>query len=546
MDFWHLIDEAIVNLRARKCRPDVDNILTILNRKKCAITKDGLENVLQELEDQNKLYRYRFKGRISYRQMSQRTRRHNGKIDEQGSCDNVGSYSSDTEEDTAVVVKTELCDTSDTNETAIQHPTADSMAVDGRKVPTPTKRAGSNPPQGRCGRSRERPVKAMRASKETDDKRKSLKRIGESKTLGGARVSGRKRIKKSHGPDFQTEVLHLDCKLQLSTCAICRNKDHDRHLLLCSACKVYVHASCLQLTERSVLKISANKQFFCLRCKPCKYCHIALEAIEGCRGQEASSLTTVIEGNDVLHCSHCYSVFHLGCIRPALTGKPKGKPWMCRRCTYEINKRHRTKDNLAALVTSTEVSEPPSLAAKSDRNPVKTEKVEERIGSKPSRQASCTETCAQATCGDPKDDSLLIGPAKSAEDVRSTGVNRQSCDSSSSVVPGRPNPSTARTPARVGKLSSKKRAASPDSNNPTISGLPPLDKTYADGDSGNGHERSEDDTPERRSIGLKKVFLNDDDSELRKKLLEILPSSRVNKKNASVDNNNNNAEGGVA
>lgn len=93
------------------------------------------------------------------------------------------------------------------------------------------------------------PQERHKSEKKRSAEKSEIKSFEETKALSNlkrnastndmARVSGRKRIKKSHGPDFQTDILHIDCKLQLSTCAICQNKDHDRHLLQCSACKVY-------------------------------------------------------------------------------------------------------------------------------------------------------------------------------------------------------------------------------------------------------------------------------------------------------------------
>lgn len=62
MEYWDVINEAIVRLRGRKNRPDVDNILGVLNKKKPTISKNVLENALNHLEKHNKLYRVYYKG----------------------------------------------------------------------------------------------------------------------------------------------------------------------------------------------------------------------------------------------------------------------------------------------------------------------------------------------------------------------------------------------------------------------------------------------------------------------------------------------------
>ncbi|XP_022649278.1 uncharacterized protein LOC111245325 [Varroa destructor] len=521
MDFWNLIDEAIENLRARKCRPDVDNILGILIKKKCLITKDGLEHTLEQLEIQNKIYRYKFKGRISYRQTAQMTARHSGKLDEHGSCDNAGSYSSDTEEDSQPVKNgsgAELTIGEDTCGRTV----SDQVTIEDRLK-------GLTQLSSAVGTSSDSdsPQERHKSEKKRSAEKSEIKSFEETKALSNlkrnastndmARVSGRKRIKKSHGPDFQTDILHIDCKLQLSTCAICQNKDHDRHLLQCSACKVYVHASCLQLTERSILKISANKQFFCLRCKPCKYCHIALETIQGLN-DSANSLTKIIEGNDVVYCSHCYSVFHLNCIRPALNSKPKGTPWMCRRCTYEMNKRHRAKESIFPTAAETEAvtNEMSSSAIKAN---LKLEREKQRRDSKPRDLKTDS------------DGSLLQTSdinTRSTQGIRSAQINRQNCDTCSSAMDIQDNvqvPTIDRTSEKFGINGCM------DSNN-NDNGKCEVASSL----------KTEKCSGKKQSVGLKKVFVNDKDSELRKKLLEsMLPSpGSINKKVAgSIDNNNN-------
>lgn len=93
--------------------------------------------------------------------------------------------------------------------------------------------------QERAGMGRKRP-RSTDIPKDSNDRMKlAIKSRPTTLPLTAARVSSRKRIKKTHGPDWQTDVLHLECKVQLSTCAVCRSKDVSGNLLSCSACKVH-------------------------------------------------------------------------------------------------------------------------------------------------------------------------------------------------------------------------------------------------------------------------------------------------------------------
>lgn len=62
MEYWEAISDAISKLRERKNRPDIDNIFTLLSRKKVKLSRPALEDALIELEKENKLYRKSFKG----------------------------------------------------------------------------------------------------------------------------------------------------------------------------------------------------------------------------------------------------------------------------------------------------------------------------------------------------------------------------------------------------------------------------------------------------------------------------------------------------
>ncbi|OQR76905.1 hypothetical protein BIW11_07472 [Tropilaelaps mercedesae] len=374
MEYWDVINEAIARLRGRKNRPDVDNILSVLNKKKPTISKNVLENALNQLEKHNKLYRVYYKGHTSYRQTAFKDSGCNG---DDKQVNQNGSFSSDTEEDTedkSEAFGRPIADEDMSQDTVVTPSALDEVLQDRSQS---VLSSDSDSVQERAGMCRKR--QRSTDVKDSDRLAMSMKSRPISLPLAAARVSSRKRIKKTHGPDWQTDVLHLECKVQLSTCAVCRSKDVSGNLLSCSACKVHVHARCLQLTERSVAKISANKQFYCLRCKPCKLCHYALEVSERDRGQAALSLASIMEGGDMIHCCQCYSVFHLGCLRPALPAKPKGQPWMCRKCSYEANKKEKLKANAAATVMLMVAQQRPLLPEKPDRAPL-TEKDKEQQG----------------------------------------------------------------------------------------------------------------------------------------------------------------------
>ncbi|XP_003747992.1 uncharacterized protein LOC100898089 [Galendromus occidentalis] len=324
MEYWEAISDAISKLRERKNRPDLDNIFTLLSRKRLKLSKAALEDALIELEKENKLFRKSFKGHISYRQTVPGEKA-------------AASFSSDTEEDTQDT--TEAFGRPVANEGKTEKHTG-LFSEDGEN-----QREMSTKPETTASRPNSAVSSDSDSQEATSKKRKFSTDVNSGPV---ARMSGRKRTKKIHGPDWQTDVPQLECKMHLSTCVICKSKDISTNLLFCSACKIYVHARCLQLTDRSIAKISANKQFYCLGCKPCKICHWEASVEIPLKERSKTTLASIMAGNDIIHCCQCYSVFHLSCLRPPLDTKPRDQPWMCRKCNYEVNKKEKLKANAAA------------------------------------------------------------------------------------------------------------------------------------------------------------------------------------------------------
>nr|XP_054764343.1 histone acetyltransferase KAT6B-like [Lytechinus pictus] len=153
---------------------------------------------------------------------------------------------------------------------------------------------------------------AVSCEEETSFQNPQLKR--------GPRPSKRKRIKKTHGPDFEHEPLTKtsiwDQKCDYCTLpANCNKYGEKEQLLVCKDCTLKVHPSCMkysrQLAERSRLS-----PWQCIDCKTCHVCNDAGDA------------------DTLLFCDSCDKGYHMACHNPKVEEKPVGK-WVCELCASE-------------------------------------------------------------------------------------------------------------------------------------------------------------------------------------------------------------------
>ncbi|KAM7286463.1 uncharacterized protein ISCGN_030270 [Ixodes scapularis] len=137
-------------------------------------------------------------------------------------------------------------------------------------------------------------------------------------------LSKRKRIKKTHGPDF---LENLDSPTMEATeffeddephCFICcltaaSNVTGDvEPLLVCRDCSTKAHPSCLNYSPELV-NVAQLSSWQCIDCKTCAVCN------------------TNTDSDDLLVCDNCDKGYHPTCHKPKIANKPIGK-WFCKAC----------------------------------------------------------------------------------------------------------------------------------------------------------------------------------------------------------------------
>lgn len=139
----------------------------------------------------------------------------------------------------------------------------------------------------------------------------------------GRPPSKRKKIKKTHGPDFANPLKRKrmpskDNQQEVVLCDYCShtaesNRDgKPEPLLTCKDCNNKAHPSCLDYSEE-LAKRALNSPWQCMDCKTCCICD----------GSENADL--------ILFCDACDKGYHMTCHSPAVPNKPKGK-WVCSTC----------------------------------------------------------------------------------------------------------------------------------------------------------------------------------------------------------------------
>ncbi|XP_071799896.1 histone acetyltransferase KAT6B-like isoform X1 [Asterias amurensis] len=151
------------------------------------------------------------------------------------------------------------------------------------------------------------------------------------------RVKKRKRIRKTHGPDFEHEPL---CKQPsydqrcdyCSFHASCNKFGLAEDLLICKDCSLKVHPSCMrysaELAERSRLS-----PWQCMDCKTCLVCNESGDA------------------DKLLFCDSCDKGYHMSCHYPPVFKKPEGK-WVCFTCERDEEMEYYSSDGSAVLSSS--------------------------------------------------------------------------------------------------------------------------------------------------------------------------------------------------
>ncbi|XP_072172577.1 uncharacterized protein [Diadema setosum] len=164
----------------------------------------------------------------------------------------------------------------------------------------------------------------------------------------------RKRIKKTHGPDFEQEpvvkISVWDQKCDYCTLpASCNKFGNKEELLVCKDCTLKVHPSCMkyskQLAERSRLS-----PWQCIDCKTCHVCEDAGDA------------------DTLLFCDSCDKGYHMACHNPTVEEKPSGK-WVCELCASEDMEVYSNSTDEDGSLASSSASISSLLDDKSEKSP---------------------------------------------------------------------------------------------------------------------------------------------------------------------------------
>ncbi|KAH7936231.1 hypothetical protein HPB52_020315 [Rhipicephalus sanguineus] len=160
-------------------------------------------------------------------------------------------------------------------------------------------------------------------------------------------LSKRKRIKKTHGPDF---LENLDSPTMDVTeffeedephCFVCylsvppTSNDY-KSLLICRDCNTKAHPSCLNYSA----ELAAAARLATWQCVDCKTC-------SGC--------SSTADTDELIICDGCDRGYHMVCHRPKLMHRPQRK-WLCKACCEGTKKTAGVKiktevDNSVGLPT---------------------------------------------------------------------------------------------------------------------------------------------------------------------------------------------------
>ncbi|CAN8003973.1 unnamed protein product [Ixodes hexagonus] len=179
-------------------------------------------------------------------------------------------------------------------------------------------------------------------------------------------LSKRKRIKKTHGPDFlenldsptmeATEFFEDDephCFICCLTAASNTTRDVEA-LLVCRDCNARAHPSCLNYSPE-LKNVAQLSSWQCIDCKTCAVCN------------------TNTESDDLLVCDNCDKGYHQACHKPKVANRPIGK-WLCKSCSEPGKKSSGLKvkmevDPPAGLPTPCDSPVPEDELKDSDEEP---------------------------------------------------------------------------------------------------------------------------------------------------------------------------------
>ncbi|KAL3869036.1 hypothetical protein ACJMK2_041780 [Sinanodonta woodiana] len=322
--------ETIDQLRQRKARPDLDRIAHMVERK-YGLNHSSTQSILEKLVDSRSVIKVDYKGNTSYRNAAKWKRGFAS-----ASATNSGirianallslrkeAVKSCSEVKGATALEIEKWLVAKNPETRL---------VKNRLQAALQREIIANNieqlPNGAYILCNDEESETSSEEKETNPSEKSAGEIPPLRSPGkrlGRPPSKRKKIKKTHGPDFETPGSKkvksqsqceegAKCDFCFLT-AECNSKGKPEGLLTCTDCNAKAHPSCMDYTEELAHR-ALNSPWQCIDCKTCYIC--------------ADS-----EDPDcMLFCDACDKGYHMNCHDPAVSEKPTGK-WVCGKCQQE-------------------------------------------------------------------------------------------------------------------------------------------------------------------------------------------------------------------
>lgn len=275
--------DAIDQLRQRKARPDLERICHMLQRRH-GLNSSIVQTELEKLIDADIVIKVDYKGNTSYR--------------------NAAKWTKGRNKEAALKSEAKTCLLS-TKYCTLPYQQQQTTVLLKQRI-----RAGPGRP----------PRTAISSLKQAQSKR-------------GRPPSKRKRIKKTHGPDFLETSSLPSSDSEDPRCDYCflsassNRNGMAEDLLFCKDCNAKAHPSCMEysteLAERSKMG-----PWQCIDCKTCILCDDSKD------------------GGSMLFCDSCDKGYHMNCHIPKISEQPKdsknkitdisilGK-WVCHQCSSD-------------------------------------------------------------------------------------------------------------------------------------------------------------------------------------------------------------------
>lgn len=350
------IIETVDLLKQRKARPDFERISRMLERYH-GLTKKETSESLEALVNEKKLFKIHFKGNVSYRRDANSLENYSTASVEQRNhstshriiqairmiTKQTGDGVTFSELEQWLIAKNpETRLVKQRLGTALQREIdagsitklSDNCYVLTDSLPkTNTNKelkpnASKKTPKSKASKTAT-PVKEEEIPFEIKEEPKQPEENNETNEVKRGRpLSKRKKIKKTHGPDFENplQLRRLSSRDSSKsgeiTCDFCNctaqsnREGKEEPLLTCSDCSAKVHPSCMDYSEE-LAERALNSPWQCMDCKTCCICE----------SPDNDAL--------ILFCDACDKGFHMNCHNPPVTSKPKGS-WVCSPCKRRL------------------------------------------------------------------------------------------------------------------------------------------------------------------------------------------------------------------